>query len=120
MAVAIQYDKPVLIHIDSADEKQFLKLCQTYPKHRLMFAHAGGNLRPSHIEKILQSCKNVWVEFSAIIRSPFSDAMTHARSHLARMPTRPEAMIRRIFPSIHEQVWKSDAFVNSTRSAAKL
>jgi len=31
----------------------------------MIFAHAGGNLRASHIEKILFSCKNVWVDFAA-------------------------------------------------------
>jgi len=35
------------------------------PKIKMIFAHAGGNLRPSHIEKILVSCNNVWVDFAA-------------------------------------------------------
>ncbi|MEM7293949.1 MAG: amidohydrolase family protein, partial [Pseudomonadota bacterium] len=32
---------------------------------QLIFAHAGGVLRASHIRNILQRCPNAWIEFSA-------------------------------------------------------
>jgi predicted TIM-barrel fold metal-dependent hydrolase len=63
--LAEEYDVPMLIHIDSGNEKTFQKLCQANPAVRMIFAHAGGNLRPSHIEKVLVSCKNVWIDFAA-------------------------------------------------------
>ena len=63
--LAEKYDVPMLIHIDSGNEKTFQKLCLTNPDIRMIFAHAGGNLRPSHIEKILLSCENVWIDFAA-------------------------------------------------------
>jgi hypothetical protein len=63
--LAKEYDVPMLIHIDSGNEKTFQKLCQANPAVRMIFAHAGGNLRPSHIEKVLVSCKNVWIDFAA-------------------------------------------------------
>ena len=63
--LAEKYDVPMLIHIDSGNEKTFQKLCLANPAIRMIFAHAGGNLRPSHIEKILLSCENVWIDFAA-------------------------------------------------------
>lgn len=63
--LAEKYDVPMLIHIDSGNEQTFKNLCLANPKIKMIFAHAGGNLRPSHIEKILVSCNNVWVDFAA-------------------------------------------------------
>ena len=63
--LAAEYEVPMLIHIDSGNEKTFLNLCLSNPNIRLIFAHAGGNLRPAHIETILQQCPNVWIDFAA-------------------------------------------------------
>ena len=63
--LARKYDVPMLIHIDSGNEKTFLKLCSDYPDVSLIFAHAGGNLRAAHIEIILEQCDNVWIDFAA-------------------------------------------------------
>lgn len=65
LSLAKSYDVPMLIHIDSSNEQTFQKLCLANPKIRMIFAHAGGNLRPGHIEKILNSCNNVWIDFAA-------------------------------------------------------
>jgi len=65
MGLAERFKVPVLIHVDAGDERFFLDLCRTHSRVRILFAHAGGNLSPSHVHKIMQSCKNVWVEFSA-------------------------------------------------------
>jgi hypothetical protein len=56
---------PVLIHIDSSNEEAFLAICRTYPSLDILFAHAGGNLYPSHIRRIVETCPNAWIEFSA-------------------------------------------------------
>lgn len=60
-----EFDVPMLIHIDSGNEQTFLRLCRDNPDVRLIFAHAGGNLRPVHIEKILNQCDNTWIDFAA-------------------------------------------------------
>jgi hypothetical protein len=65
IALAKKYGVPMLIHIDSGNEITFQKLCSANPGVKMIFAHAGGNLRPSHIEKILNSCENVWIDFAA-------------------------------------------------------
>ena len=65
LGLAEEYDVPMLIHIDSGSEQTFLQLCQKHPNIKLIFAHAGGNLKPIHIEKILKQCDNVWIDFAA-------------------------------------------------------
>jgi Tat protein secretion system quality control protein TatD with DNase activity len=56
--LAEQYKVPMMIHIDSGGEQAFIKLCSDNPNFKMIFAHAGGNLRPGHIEKILLKCNN--------------------------------------------------------------
>jgi len=65
MGLASRYKVPVLIHVDSGDERYFLDICQAHSDVKILFAHAGGNLSPAHIRKIIQGCSNVWIEFSA-------------------------------------------------------
>lgn len=65
LKLAEQYNVPMLIHIDSGNEKTFLQLCSENPNIKMIFAHAGGNLRAPHIEKILQQCDKVWIDFAA-------------------------------------------------------
>lgn len=65
ISLAREYDVPMMIHIDSGSEQTFLNLCRANPEIRLVFAHAGGNLRPSHIETILKQCPSVWIDFAA-------------------------------------------------------
>ena len=65
LLLAEKYSVPILIHIDSSNEKTFLNLCLSRPGIKMIFAHAGGNLRPEHIEKILSQCDNTWIDFAA-------------------------------------------------------
>jgi predicted TIM-barrel fold metal-dependent hydrolase len=63
--LAVDYDVPVLIHIDSGNEQAFLEICRQHPQARLVFAHAGGNLEARHIRSLINECDNVTIEFSA-------------------------------------------------------
>ena len=65
LGLAKKYTVPMLIHIDSSNEVTFQKLCTENPEIRMIFAHAGGELEPGHIEKILNRCSNVWIDFAA-------------------------------------------------------
>ncbi len=65
LKLAGKYNVPMLIHIDSSNEQTFLKLCLANPNIKMIFAHAGGNLRAGHIEKILTRCDNAWIDFAA-------------------------------------------------------
>jgi len=65
LQLARKYSVPVLIHIDSSNEITFLNLCSKNPDIKMIFAHAGGVLKPAHIGKILSKCTNVWIDFAA-------------------------------------------------------
>ena len=65
LALAKTHAVPVLIHIDSGNERAFLRVCLKHPEITFLFAHAGGNLRPKHIRPILAQCNNVLIELSA-------------------------------------------------------
>lgn len=63
--LGVEFDVPVLIHIETSSHRYFLPLCQQYPAARFLLAHAGGLLDHKEIGALMQSCPNVWVEFSA-------------------------------------------------------
>lgn len=63
--LAETYQVPFLIHTEASDQRFFLPICQSRPKIRFLWAHAGGTLVPSQVEQVLKQCANVWVELSA-------------------------------------------------------
>jgi len=65
MDLARQHNVPALIHVDAADESYFLGICKAHSAVKMIFAHAGGNLKPHHIRSVLEQCPNVWVDFAA-------------------------------------------------------
>lgn len=65
MSLARQYKVPALIHVDASDEKYFLDICKAHSSVKIIFAHAGGNLKPDHVRRVLEQCPNVWVDFAA-------------------------------------------------------
>ncbi len=81
MHLAIEYEVPVLIHVDAGNEQTFLDICRGHPQLTLIFAHAGGHLEARHIRNIIRACVNVTIEFSA--RDPWRfDGLTDANRHL--------------------------------------
>lgn len=76
--LGIEFDLPLLIHIETSSHLFFQPLCKRYPKARFLLAHAGGLLDHNNIGKLMKACPNVWVEFSArdpwrYIQSPIVD-----------------------------------------------
>jgi predicted TIM-barrel fold metal-dependent hydrolase len=65
LALAQRYAVPVLLHIDAGNESTMVDVCQKFPRSKLIFAHAGGNLYASHIRRVIDRCDNVMIEFSA-------------------------------------------------------
>jgi len=63
--LAKKHEVPMMIHIDSSNELTFQQLCEANPGVKLIFAHAGGDLRAKHIVTILDACPNVWIDFAA-------------------------------------------------------
>ena len=81
MLLAMEFDVPALVHVDSGNEKALQDICMRYPKLKLIFAHAGGNLTAAHISKIIKNCENVFIEFSA--RDPWRfGGLTDTDHHL--------------------------------------
>ena len=65
LGLAEQYEVPVLVHVDAGNEKKFVAICDANRRVQFIFAHAGGNLYPRHIRRVIEQCENVWIEFSA-------------------------------------------------------
>ena len=65
LGLARQYAVPVLIHIDAGNEKNFVDVCRQNPMLKLIFAHAGGNLYPGHIRRVIEQCDNAMIDLSA-------------------------------------------------------
>jgi hypothetical protein len=63
--LAERFDVPMLIHTEPADPAYFLAICRARPEVTFLWAHAGGNVPPDGIGKVLDACPNVWVDLSA-------------------------------------------------------
>jgi hypothetical protein len=65
LRLAQQHDVPFLIHTESSRSNYFRQLCESYPKIRFLWAHAGGHLGAQEIETLMVDCPNVWIDLSA-------------------------------------------------------
>ena len=65
LALARQYQLPVLIHTDSSDPNYFLSFCRRYKTVRFIWAHAGGILGPKRLDRVMTQCSNVWLDLAA-------------------------------------------------------
>jgi predicted TIM-barrel fold metal-dependent hydrolase len=78
LAVAAEFDVPVLIHTEFSRADPTLSICEANPKNRLVLAHAGAALPPAEVERVLRACPNVWMDLSArdpwrFVRFPIND-----------------------------------------------
>ncbi|MDH5648316.1 MAG: amidohydrolase [Gammaproteobacteria bacterium] len=76
--LAIEFNVPLLIHIETSSHLYFEPLCQRYSKARFLLAHGGGLLDHEQIGSLMMACPNVWIEFSArdhwrYVQSPIVD-----------------------------------------------
>jgi predicted TIM-barrel fold metal-dependent hydrolase len=65
LELARRYEVPMLVHVDAGNEQKFSEICLGNPGVEFIFAHAGGNLYPRHIRRVIERCNNVLIEFSA-------------------------------------------------------
>ncbi|WP_455220226.1 amidohydrolase family protein [Kaarinaea lacus] len=63
--LAKQYDVPFLLHTETSDANYIVPICQQHSEVRILWAHAGGILKPIDVEQAMQQCLNLWVEVSA-------------------------------------------------------
>ncbi len=78
LALARDYDVPVMVHTEYASIKPSLSIFQSNPDNRLLFAHAGAVLEPEQVAVILDTCPNVMMDLAArdpwrYVRNPITD-----------------------------------------------
>lgn len=64
LRLAAEYKVPVLLHTEASDHRYFAPICREFSQVRFLWAHAG-NLGPEQVGRLMETCPNVWVEFSA-------------------------------------------------------
>lgn len=62
--IAAEFNAPVNLHTNSSSYLYMQRICSKHTKTRFIWAHAGG-LQAEAVAKVLATCSNVWVEFSA-------------------------------------------------------
>jgi len=65
IALAREYDVPMLLHTDASSYHYLLPICQQYPDLKILWAHAGGILPPAQLTALLAECDNVWLDLAA-------------------------------------------------------
>ena len=63
--LAASHDIPILLHTEFSQPDYLIRLCREHPGTRILWAHAGGLLKPDQVEEVLLHCPNVWTELSA-------------------------------------------------------
>ncbi|MGD8927080.1 MAG: amidohydrolase family protein [Thioalkalispiraceae bacterium] len=63
--LAREYDVPFLLHTETSKADYIVPICQQHKDVRILWAHAGGILKPADVENAMQACANLWVELSA-------------------------------------------------------
>jgi hypothetical protein len=65
IALAREYNVPMLLHTDASSYHYLLPICQQYPDLQILWAHAGGILPPAQLTALLAECDNVWLDLAA-------------------------------------------------------
>jgi len=79
MALAAEYDVPVMLHTEFSRPDYLLELCTRYPDTRILWAHSGAILPPDQVARVFTACDNVWGGLGArdpwrFVRNPIADA----------------------------------------------
>jgi len=78
LALAKEFDVPLLLHVEFATATPLLALCRGHPEAKLVLAHAGAPMPVSAVEEVLEACPKVWIELAArdpwrYVRNPIAD-----------------------------------------------
>ena len=79
MALAGEFDVPILIHTELSRPDMLLELCRGFPNTRILWAHAGAILTPDQVARVFDACDNVWAGLAArdpwrFVDNPIIDA----------------------------------------------
>jgi predicted TIM-barrel fold metal-dependent hydrolase len=65
LSLAVTFDVPLSMHVEAGSHEYFQPLCRRHPRARILWAHAGGVIRPGSVAALMESCPNVWIDMSA-------------------------------------------------------
>lgn len=65
LALALEYDVPLMVHSEYSSIKPTLSICQENPENRFLLAHAGAVIPPAAVKTILEACPNVVMDLAA-------------------------------------------------------
>jgi len=65
LKLAEKYEVPIMIHTEFSKPNYMLKICQSHPKSKIIWAHAGAILQPSQVDEVMSQCPNVWSGMAA-------------------------------------------------------
>lgn len=65
LELAVDYDLPFWLHTEFSQPAFLIELCQTHPKVRFLWAHAGSVLSASQVDQVMAACANFWMELAA-------------------------------------------------------
>lgn len=97
MALAAEYDVPVMLHTELSRPDYLLGLCERYPDTRIVWAHSGAILQPAQVDRVFAACGNVRGGLGArdpwrFVNNPVTDALGRLlpawRALLLRYPDR--------------------------------
>jgi predicted TIM-barrel fold metal-dependent hydrolase len=78
MALAAEFDVPIMLHTEFSRPDFMLALCDRYPETRILWAHSGAILPPEDVARVFASCGNVWGGLGArdpwrFVNNPLTD-----------------------------------------------
>ena len=60
LALADEFDVPVMIHTELSRPDFMLAVCRQFPATRILWAHSGAVLEPAAVARVFERCGNVW------------------------------------------------------------
>ncbi len=109
MALAAEFDVPVLVHTEFSRADYLLGLCRAHPEVRMLWAHAGGILPVQEVARVLSSCPRVAIELSA--RDPWRYVSSPITDESGRLLPAWRALVEEYFERImvgSDPVWPVD------------
>jgi len=60
LALAHEFDVPVMIHTEMSRPDFMLAACRQFPDTHILWAHSGAVLEPAAVARVFEHCGNVW------------------------------------------------------------
>jgi len=117
LALADDFDVPVMLHTEYSRPDPMLELCMQYPDVRIIWAHAGAILAPEQVAGVLAACDNVYAGLAArdpwrFVNNPIADTggrlLPEWRALLLRYPDRFMVGSDPVWPVEQLDAWDRD------------